>query len=107
MNYNLLLVWWLLSSIPFIVSCIVEGIMLIYNGKIITMNKTEDEVNKLLGAVGKVQSSTEALPNWLVGLVLSILLIVMAVLDGMLWLIKPYKQIRRVWNVSFWNFEKV
>jgi len=105
MDYNLLLKIWVYSSVPFMVGNFIGWCMLLMKNSLLG-NQTEDQ-EKIKRILTDLEGQCDTLPTWVVTLLLSQIGLLLSVLDGLLWVTKPYKQIKKLYNVVFWNFKEI
>ena len=105
-DYNLLIHIWVIGSIPFIMSNIVVAYVLLVKRRVL-LGVVEVDLLKVKDSLESVDMNARMLPLWLVAVVLTVIMLTLSILDGLLWAIKPYKQLKKFYNVVFWNFKEI
>lgn len=105
--YQELLVLWVYISIPFVISNFITCYQLLVKGNLLLGVTVKRKTDRLQQAYTEFNNSCNGIPWWIVSLLATTVIVMLSVLDGLLWVIKPYKQLKKMYNVALWNFIKI
>lgn len=107
MDWKLLLSVWLITGLPFIISNVVVILKLFTSNLLLQdvyLIKDTKEIKKQLNLI---RGYLKLLPFWFGYLLLSQLVVILSIIDGLLWITHPYRQLKKVYNVLRWNFKEL
>ena len=105
-NYDILLLTWFKSGLVFTAVNLISMYMLFFKDKYLSNNKVTD-TSKLKKELTNVKQMVGMLPKWLGAPLLSQVIVVMSILDGLLWFIRPYRQMAKLYSTIEWNFKEI
>ena len=107
MSYENILFWsWVGTSIPFVVSNIIVICRLILEGQMVQGVYPINE-KQLKVTLEELNCHAVKLPCWLCYFLVSQVIVILSVIDGLLWVWKPYRQLKKLGNVLRWNFKEL
>ena len=106
MNWNLLLEIWLYSSIPFTVGNVIRIAMLVEFNRVLCCTPDKD-LAITVKQLSTFQAERGLVPPWMLYLFMWVVFPLLSVVDGLFWMLKPYKQVKNLWYVLFWKFKKI
>jgi len=105
-NYDILLLTWFKSGLVFTAVNLISMYMLFFKDKYLSNNKVTD-TSKLKKELTNVKQMVGMLPKWLSAALLSQVIVVISILDGVFWFIRPYHQMAKLYSTIEWNFKEI